>query len=128
MIGLPHKNKERRYGLIFTEVRNEARRVVYETMIVVREQLNEALGCHIRIGDFKFLITAIMDKLNKGITGNSSETRKNSPRNFKTAHYQFFLTFLIFLVYEHPGNSGRDVLVPIFPAVPAGPSPKPFRI
>src|SRR2546422_10293143 len=34
------------------KVRNEARRVVYETMILVREQLNEALGSHIRIGDF----------------------------------------------------------------------------
>src|SRR2546427_1797059 len=100
--------------LDLTEVRNEARRVVYETMIVVREQLNEALGCHIRIGDFKFLITAIMDKLNKGITGNSSETRKNSAWNFKTAHYQFFLTFLIFRVYEHPGNSRRDVFVRSF--------------
>ena len=54
MIGLPHKNKERRYGLIFTEVRNEARRVVYETMIVVREQLNEALGCHIELVILRF--------------------------------------------------------------------------
>jgi hypothetical protein len=42
---------------------NEARRVVWMTMIVVREQLNKALGCHLKEGDFEFLTKAVMDKM-----------------------------------------------------------------
>jgi hypothetical protein len=56
--------------------RNEARRIVYETLIVVREQLNKALGCRIRGGDLEFLTKAIMDKLDKKYYGRKPPKKK----------------------------------------------------
>jgi hypothetical protein len=43
--------------------RSEAQHVVYETLVVVRDQLNKALGCHLKHGDFEFLAKAVMKKL-----------------------------------------------------------------
>jgi hypothetical protein len=45
--------------------RNEALRVVYDTMIVLRHQLNEALGCKLKSGDLQRLTDLVMAKLDK---------------------------------------------------------------
>jgi hypothetical protein len=42
---------------------NEAQHVVWETLILVRDQLNKALGCRLKKGDFEFLSKAAMSKM-----------------------------------------------------------------
>jgi hypothetical protein len=54
---------------------NEARRAVWETLIVVRQQINKALGCHLKQGGFEFLTRAVMNEL---YPGKKSRTRKHS--------------------------------------------------
>jgi len=61
-IGLPHKEGRENMAWL-PENPNEARHVVFETMIVLRQQLNKALGCHIKTGDLEFLTRAVMDKM-----------------------------------------------------------------
>jgi hypothetical protein len=43
--------------------RNEARRVVWETVKVVRIQLNKALGCRLQQGDLDYVTDSVMHKL-----------------------------------------------------------------
>ena len=43
--------------------RNEALQVVWRTMIVIRQQLNKALGCNLRSGDLQQLTDMVMDKM-----------------------------------------------------------------
>jgi hypothetical protein len=55
--------------------RSEAQHVVYETLVVVREQLNKALGCRLKHGDFEFLAKAVMKKLDAREYKRKSKTR-----------------------------------------------------
>lgn len=50
----------------FPRNQNQAKHVVWQTLIVIRHQLNKALGCRLRQGDFEFLSKAIMKKLYSG--------------------------------------------------------------
>jgi hypothetical protein len=64
MIGLSHK-EGREEMLELPKERNEALRVVYDTMIVLRQQLNKALGCKLKSGDLQWLTDVVMASLDK---------------------------------------------------------------
>jgi len=43
--------------------RNEALQVVWRTMIILRQQLNKALGCNLKSGDLQQLTDMVMNKM-----------------------------------------------------------------
>ena len=47
------------------EDRNEALRVVFDTMIVIRGQLNKALHCNLKAGDLQWLTDVVMASFDK---------------------------------------------------------------
>jgi hypothetical protein len=58
--------------------REEAQHVVWETMHVLREQLNSALFCNIKKGDLEVLTKIVMDRLDQRYYGKKKKRSRGS--------------------------------------------------
>jgi hypothetical protein len=47
----------------YPEDRAQAEHVIWQTMIILRKQLNKALGCKLKDGEFEFLTKSVMKSL-----------------------------------------------------------------